>query len=176
MKRGGVVCSVLVIGSIAVGGWIGKTDAAGVASIGESGDAVELRHQVEGRTVVDRLPLYRSDGIRYFSAGVGLEERAAEYPPFPLKLVFTAGGKPYLSGVAVTIASMGGRPAVSIPPDHVEGPWLFVDLPAGVYEVTATHGGKTQTLKQIKVEAGKQKTVHLRWAEDSGLAVTLPAD
>jgi hypothetical protein len=176
MNRVGVSFSVLAIGWMAVAAWSPAAEAGGVASIGESGEVVELRHQMDGRTVVDPLPLYRANGVRYFSAGVGLEERAAEYPPFPLKLIFAAGDKLYLTGVAVTIASVGGGPTVSIPMDHVGGPWLFVDLPAGVYDVTAAHGGKARTLKQVKVEAGKQKTLTFRWAEESGFAAKLPAD
>ena len=43
-----------------------------------------------------------------------MEERQAEYPPFSLKLVFTAGGKPYLAGVDVTIKpAKGERPSSS---------------------------------------------------------------
>lgn len=36
---------------------------------------------------------------------------------------------------------------------------------------TGTEGGDG-----IKVEAGKQKTVYVRWPEDPGLAVILPAE
>jgi hypothetical protein len=105
---------------------------------------------------------------------VGLEERAAEYPPFPLKVVFTAGGKPYLSGVSVTIQSAKGGTVLTVPPDQVEGPWLFVDLPAGDYDVMAAHRDNKQGLKGVKVEAGKQKIIHLRWTEDRGIAGGLP--
>lgn len=147
--------------------------AGGVARIADSGEYLELSHHVEGSTAVDRLPLYRSGSLRYFSAGVGLEERMAEYPPFALKLVFTAGGKPFLAGVSVMIQPAGGGPAVSIAPEQVEGPWLFVDLPSGTYNVTATHGGRTQGLSNITVVSGRQKTVYLRWPEEGGLPVTV---
>lgn len=149
--------------------------AGGVATIGASGEAVELRHEVEGHTVVDRLPLYRAGNVRYFSAGVGLEERQAQYPPFALKLVFTAGGKPFLAGVSVTIKPAAGGTVITVAPEQVQGPWLFVDAPAGLYSVTATHAGQTQTLKQVKVEAGRQTTLHVRWVEDRGIAA-LPAE
>lgn len=155
---------------------ISLADGGVVARIGVSGESVELSHQVEGRTTIDRLPLYRVGDVRYFSAGIGLEERAAEYPPFSLKLVFTAGGKPFLAGVSVTIQPVNGGAAVTIPQEQVEGPWLFVDLAPGVYNVTAIHRDRTQGLKGITVVAGKQKTIHLRWAEDRGLAGSLPAE
>jgi len=161
---------------VCVGGGVSMAESGGVARIGATGEIVELSHHVDGRTVVDTLPLHRAGAIRYFSAGVGLEERTAEYPPFSLKVVFTAGGKPYLSGVSVTIQPAKGETVLTIPQDQVEGPWLFVDLPAGIYDVTATHHDSKQGLKGVKVEAGKQQVIHLRWAEDRGLAGNLPGE
>ena len=145
------------------GGW------RGLARIRESDDSVELSHQIDGRTVVDDLPLNRAGSVRYFSAGIGIEERNAEYPPFSLKLVFTAGGKPFLAGVAVTIHAVKGGPPIGIPGDHVNGPWLFVDLPSGTYHLTAIHADLIQGLKEVTVEAGKMKTVYLRWPRESGI-------
>lgn len=161
---------------MSLGSGIDLAEGGGVARIGESGEFLELSHQVEGRTVIDKLPLRRAGGIRYFSAGVGLEERTAEYPPFPLKVVFTAGGKPFLAGVSVTIQSAKGGTVLTIPREQVDGPWLFVDLSPGDYDVTATYGDHTQRLKGIKVDAGKQKTFYLRWTEDRGLTGTLPVE
>ena len=57
-----------------------------------------------------------------------------------------------------------------MPRDHVNGPWLFVELPSGTYHLTAIHADQTQGLKGVKMEAGKTKTVHLRWPEDRGIA------
>jgi len=161
---------------VCLGAEVSLAESGAVARIGSSGDSVELSYQVDGRTVVDTLPLYRAGSIRYFSAGVGLEEREAEYPPFSLKVVFTAGGKPYLSGVSVEVQPGKGGMVLTIPENQVEGPWLFVDLAPGVYDVTATHGGSKQGLKGVKVETGKQKVVHLRWPEDRGIAGKLPSE
>lgn len=145
-----------------------------VAKIGPSGEYLEFEQ--DGRSGPERLPLYRTGGVRYFSAGVGLEERAASYPVFSLKLVFTAGGKPFLSGVAVTITPVrGGKPLV-IPREQVEGPWLFVDLAPGLYDVSASHGNDLQRHKDVKVEAGKQRVIHLRWAHDYGISIHAPEE
>ena len=141
-----------------------------VARIGQSGEFVEFEQEINGQVFKNSLPLHQAEGVRYFSAGVGLEERAAEYPPFSLKLIFTEGGKPFLAGVAVTIQPAKGGTAILIPREQVEGPWLFMDLPSGRYDISANHAGRTQGLKGIKVEEGKQKTVYLRWAADPGLA------
>jgi hypothetical protein len=162
-----VIVGVFVLWA-SVGGGVSLADSGVVARIGGSGDSIELSQQVDGRTVVDTLPLNRAGSVRYFSAGVGTEERSAEYPPFSLKLVFTAGGKPFLAGVAVTIQSAKGGPPIGIPRDHVNGPWLFVELPSGTYYLTAIHADRTQGLKGVTVEAGKTKTVYLRWPEERG--------
>lgn len=173
MKRG--VISMIGLSVVFMGG-MSSAEGGAVARIGASSEFVELSHQTEGHTTVDLLPLHRVGDVRYFSAGIGLEERAAQYPPFSLKLVFTAGGKPFLSGVSVTIQPVKGGAAVTIPQEQVEGPWLFVDLAPGVYHVTAIHRDRKQGLTGIAVEAGKQKTIHLRWSEDRGLAGVLPAE
>jgi hypothetical protein len=147
---------------VCLGEGISLAAGGAVARIGDSGDSVELSQQIDGRTVVDSLPLL-SCGVR------SLFQRSAEYPPFSLKLVFTAGGKPFLAGVAVTIQPAKGGPPIGIPGDHVNGPWLFVDLPSGTYHVTAIHADRMQGLKEVTVEAGKMKTVYLRWPKESGI-------
>lgn len=144
--------------------------------IGPSGEFVELEHPGNGQIVKDYLPLYQSGNIRYFSAGVGLEERQAEYPPFSLKLVFTAGGKPYLTGVQVAIQPLKGEAAINIPKEQIEGPWLFVDLPSGMYDITATYGTQKRSLQGIKIVKGKQKTLYLRWTEDAAALLNMPTE
>lgn len=160
-----ILIPVFVFWSSLCGG-MALADVNSVPRIGESGEFLELEYQANGQLSKASLPLYRTDGIRYFSAGVGVEERTAEYPLFSLKLVFTAGGKPFLAGVSVTIQPAKGGPTISIPRDHVNGPWLFVDLPSGTYHLMANHADRTQGLKGVRVETGKMKTVHLRWSEE----------
>ena len=140
-------------------------DAGPTARISESGQVLELEYEGAGKTYTDTIPLYRSGRIRYFSAGVGIEERSATYPPFPLKLIFTAGGKPYVAGVSVTVQEINGMTVVSIPQEHVTGPWLFLDAPDGSYRISATMEGQTEHLKEVKIERGTQKTLYVRWPE-----------
>jgi hypothetical protein len=159
---------------ICAGGAFTYAEAGSSARIGQSGEYVELEWSSNGQIVKDYLPLYQVGKVRYFSAGVGLEERQAEYPPFSLKLIFTAGGKPYLSGVDVTIQPLNGEPVIKIPNKQVEGPWLFVDLPPGTYDISATYGTQTRASKAVKVASGQSKTVYLRWTEDAGVTLPLP--
>jgi hypothetical protein len=142
--------------------------AGPTARVSQSGEVLELDYQEGGRSYTDTIPLYRAGPARYFSAGVGIEERSASYPPFPLKLVFTAGGKPYVASVSVIVQHNNGSVIVTIPPEQIAGPWLFLELPDGSYHIAATMEGQTERLKDIKVEQGTQKTLYVRWAEDRG--------
>jgi len=147
-----------------------------VATIGQSGESIELEWQEEGRTVSSSLPLYSKGAVHYFSAGVGVEERSAQYPPFALKVVFTAGDKSLLSHAGVTIQPAKAGVAIIIPPEQVEGPWLFVDLTPGLYDLSATFSGRVQQLKGVKIEPGRQKVVHFRWKEPRDSPVRIAED
>ena len=159
-------------------GWAGVIFAEGnfVARVGPSGEFLELRHPNDGQIIKDYLPLHQSGAIRYFSTGVGFEARQAEYPRFSLKLVFTAGGKPYLTGVEVAIRNVKDHTAVRIPKEQIDGPWLFVDLPSGIYDITATNGVQKRSATGVKIIAGKQKTLYLRWTEDAGASLKLSTE
>ena len=144
------------------------SEASSAATITPSGDGIELEYTSEdGAKSVLTIPLYRAGAVRYFSAGVGTEEREAKYPPFPLKLIFVAGPKAYLSQVAVTITDAKGSVKLEVPGEQVTGPWLFVDLTAGTYTVTASRDGQDQVKGQVTVAKGGVKTVYLRWKENT---------
>lgn len=137
-----------------------------VARVLPNGEAIELEIPTDIGPQKESLPLYYSGKVRYFSAGIGLVEREATYPPFSLKLVFTAGGKAFVTGVDVTLRSAEGTTVLTVPREQVTGPWLFIDLSDGTYEVAATLGDVTQKVKGIKVRQGHVTTQHVRWAED----------
>ncbi|MEX5215683.1 MAG: hypothetical protein NW703_16165 [Nitrospiraceae bacterium] len=155
---------VMIGWSIGLGPAPGWADVSATSRILPTGDALELTYQANGETWRDLIPLHRAGAVRYFSAGVGMAERAAEYPPFPIKLVLTAGGKPYLARVGVQIVSHGGAITLSIPPEHVTGPWLFLDLPAGTYDLTGIRGDDMPQLRRVTVQPGSSQTLYLRFA------------
>ena len=146
--------------------WVNPVSAGVTTHVAPSGDAIELEIPTDVGVQKETLPLYRSGKIQYFSAGIGQVEREATYPPFSLKLVFTAGGKPFVTGVAVVLRHSQGAILLTVPREQVTGPWLFIDVPDGTYEVAATLGGQTQQVKGIKVRRGHVSTQHVRWAED----------
>ncbi len=145
---------------------VAEEHIAATATLLPSGDELEIEYRAEGEVWKDVLPVYRSGDVRYFSAGVGLAERQAQYPPFPLKIVLTAGGTAFAARADVHIVQTNGDTTVSIPADQVTGPWLFVDLPAGEYAITGNRGGATHQLQRVRVETGTVRTVHLRFPGD----------
>ncbi len=107
--------------------------------------------------------LYKVNNVQYFSAGVGVEERNASYPPYPLKLIFVQGGRAFLAEVAISIAKSDGTSLADIPSEHVMGPWLFVELPTGTYTITATDSQQRIIKKEVRVGEGGTRVVHFRW-------------
>lgn len=170
MKRSGgctfVFSSLLCL---ALAGPFEVSNAASTAAkVTPSGDGIEVEYTSEdGAKSVLTIPLHKAGAVRYFSTGIGLEERAAKYPPFPLKLIFVAGPKAYLSQVAVTITGAKGAVTLEVPREQVTGPWLYVDLPAGTYTVTASRDGRDQVKGQVTVDKGGAKTLYLRWKENT---------
>lgn len=164
MAAAGVIVMLIIGPGI---GWL-PAEAKTEARLLPSGDAIELESRGEDGLSRTTIPIYRSGDIRYFSAGVGKDEREADYPPFSLKLVFVAGARPFLSQVAVAIADQKGTEVLTVPKEQVAGPWLFVDLPPGRYRVTAARDGQTQTLARVVVKQGGTTTAHLRWKEEGG--------
>lgn len=142
----------------------GSAESRATSRILPTGDALELTYQADGDTWKDLLPIHHAGPVRYFSAGVGMAERAVEYPPFPIKLVLTAGGKPYVARVGVEVVSHDGTIHLSISPDHVTGPWLFLDLPAGTYDLTGTRGEDRPHLRRVTVQSGLSQTLYLRFS------------
>ena len=105
-------------------------------------------------------PCSSTSPIRYYSAGVGIEERRTLPQLFPLKVVFRTEPGSLLSDADVTIAA-GGKTVFRGRAQN--GPWLVVDLPPGTYDVTAVQDGATRTAKGVKIAKGKQRTVILTW-------------
>ena len=143
-----------------------QAEAKATGRVAPSGDAIELEYQDNDGRYTDRIPLYRSGNVRYFSAGVGIEERMAEYPNFSLKVILAAGSA-YLSHVSVSIENSTGDVRVDIPQERVTGPWLFVDLPTGTYRLNGTKDGLSAMTKNAEVDPGSQKTVYLRWPRET---------
>jgi hypothetical protein len=112
---------------------------------------------VEGEA---KIALQNYEGIGYYSGGVGIEERATLPQRFPLKIVLATDKGNLLCYTDVTV-SRKGKPVFRGRADN--GPWLFVDLPPGTYEIQAVQDGTSRAKKGVKLLAGKPRTVRLRW-------------
>ena len=106
------------------------------------------------------VPIQNYEGIKYYSAGVGIEERKSLPQRFPLKVVFATDRRNLLCDAAVTISAKGKTVFQS---RAENGPWLIVDLPPGTYDVVAVQDGATKSAKGVKITAGKKRTIVLRW-------------
>ena len=90
------------------------------------------------------LPALRISGsVSYLTGGVGLDEstaiKAAENN-FTLSLLFAQSKRgEYLADVQVSIMDKAGNSVLQTASD---GPMLLAKLPAGVYKISADHGGK----------------------------------
>jgi hypothetical protein len=126
-------------------------------------DHVTIQHPRNGFAFSYTLPIYQIGNIRFLSAGIGLEERHASYPPFPLKLTFAQAGGAFVSGVSVTIKDMTGKDLLKISEDQTSGPWLFLDLAPGNYQVSAARKDGTTIQRSIQLPKGQSKSMHLHW-------------
>ena len=112
-----------------------------------------------------KFTLYKGEGFQYFSAGVGLEERQLTYPPYPLKVILVQGGRALLSNVSFTVRQLDGQLTFAIPASHVEGPWVFLNIPTGTYLLTATNSQQKKIEKQVSVVENEKRVIYLRWID-----------
>ena len=102
-------------------------------------------------------------GISYMSGGIGLEERKTLSQlgrEYSLKLVFALSTGEYLNGVRVEITDSKGERAI----DAISsGPWFFVSLKDGSYQILVTAKNVTKSLSDIHIIEGEQKVIHIHW-------------
>lgn len=105
-------------------------------------------------------------GFRFMSGGVGLEERrimeswGADYN---LRLAFAEASGDYLSGVKVVVEDQDGKELIST---TTNGPWLYVKLPAGKYDVKATFERKMKEIRELRLSEGDRVRRYLHWGID----------
>lgn len=103
------------------------------------------------------------EGFPYMSGGFGVEEReqmdkwGGEYN---LKLSFAEKSGAYLADVKVVIVDEKGNEVLNT---AVRGPWFYIKLPAGKYDVKATLGRDSEGIDGLQVSAGKQINGILSW-------------
>jgi hypothetical protein len=120
-----------------------------------------------------KLPPEMTQGeVRYVSGGIGRPEadvfkRAAAR--YPLSLEFALEAKPhdeYTANVRVAIRDANGKVALLT---LSEGPFLLAKLPAGIYDVKATHQGRTLE-RHVSIAEGRQAHVTFVWPKNDSRA------
>jgi hypothetical protein len=81
---------------------------------------------------------------------------------YSLKLIFSNKKGEYLSDVIVKILDWNGKTILTTVSN---GPWLFIDLPTGVYDLEASLKGDRKKLFDIPVERGfqNQNVLSIQW-------------
>jgi len=104
-----------------------------------------------------------SHGFPYMFGGVSSDERDAmeeRAKGYNLKLVFAERRGAFVSGVSVTVATQKGAEIASL---KTEGPWLYLQLPAGNYSIDARLRGAMKQIKNLTVRKEKRVQHVLVW-------------
>jgi hypothetical protein len=98
------------------------------------------------------------NGVAYITGGVGQDEAEAIRAvsrQYSLRITFVIKSGQYLSDVAVEIVGASGTPDLNI---RTQGPFLFVSLPSGIYQVSA-HAGRASETRVISIAQTKDLSV-----------------
>jgi len=77
-----------------------------------------------------------------------------------LKVIFSNERGEYLSEVTVTIFDQKGE---SILTTVSNGPWFFINLPSGTYDLEVSFQKKRKRISQVKVEEKSQTVIGVQW-------------
>lgn len=105
-----------------------------------------------------------TQGLAVLSGGVGREaqgEMRQKAGDYNLHVLFATRQGAYLANVAYSLADAGGKPLAT---GSSDGPWLYVKLPPGRYQLTAESNGMCQS-RDVEVTAGKSLWVDFRFAD-----------
>lgn len=110
--------------------------------------------------------------VRYVSGGIGHAEASAferARDRYPLSLEFALHATPrdeFTADVRVSIRDAHGKVALLT---LSQGPFLLARLPAGIYDVKATHRGKTLE-RHVNVVQDKHAHLTFVWPKDQARA------
>ena len=107
------------------------------------------------------LPLFILGMMLYifliYSAEEDFLKRKKKYS---LKLIFSNERGEYLSEVTVTIFGQKGE---SILTTVSNGPWFFINLPSGMYDLEVSFRKKSKRISQVKIDEKSQTVIGVRW-------------
>lgn len=106
-------------------------------------------------------------GYPFMAGGVGTGERRAMEgmaKGYNLKLSFAEKSGQYLSGVEIVIEDEKGEEIVR---SAVDGPWFYIQLPPGKYNISATVEGRTKRIRALDVPEKRRVLRLLHWDLES---------
>ena len=94
--------------------------------------------------------------------GVGSAKDDPKFAAYPIKLEFSNGGAQFVSNEHVKLMNNTGAMLTEF---DCQGPWVLLQLPKGMYSVTATLPDATRGPKTVKVEppATGQKRIEIQF-------------
>jgi hypothetical protein len=103
-----------------------------------------------------------TNGVTYASGGISDDERnemQAMKNGYTLLLKVAAKSGHYLGEVDVVFRRANGEIAFE---NRLDGPWLLVNLPGGIYDMSVTSEGTTQR-KKVRINNGARREVVMYW-------------
>lgn len=105
-------------------------------------------------------------GYGYMTGGIGLDEREVMESwgaPYNLKLSFAELSGVFLSDVGLSIMDENGREIIRT---TTNGPWFYIKLPPGTYNVNATFEDDAKEIKNLHLPKGQRVSRFLHWDLD----------
>ena len=102
-------------------------------------------------------------GFPYLSGGISTEEREGMEEigkAYNVKLTFAEKKGAFVAGVRLVIQGEKGAEIVNMLTD---GPWFYIQLPAGVYKLQATFAGEKKEVRRLMVSKNKRIQQGLIW-------------
>lgn len=111
-----------------------------------------------------QLEPQQQNGITYLCGGIGLDEsRAIQLVKgYNLHMIFSVGPQnQYTSDIDVAIQNLQGRSVLNL---NQVGPFVYVQLPAGKYQVVTTRNGHAQH-SMVDTRMAATRDLNLHWSD-----------
>jgi len=102
---------------------------------------------------------------KFACTGIAESKEDPRWGKYSTKLMFTAGGRAYVSYIQLSIKDAQGNLVFE---SDCDAPWIVVDLKPGKYSLTATALKKYTKNANLTVGGGKQTELAIRFPEISG--------
>lgn len=103
--------------------------------------------------------------LKFACTGVAESKEDPRWGKYSTKLMFTTGGRAYVSYIQLSIKDAQGTLVFET---ECDAPWIVVDLKPGKYSLSATAIKKYTKTATLNVGSGKQSELAIRFPEISG--------